>query len=123
MLWKKVFNTAWKGDRIREEYMAAQKRKPKKRTVKPGKNIVASMADDFRKRLLKMVNQGIKDLTLDLTGVDMVDSVGLGIFIAAHNSMEDVGGKFKIINVTKDIYDLVHMMRLDRHFEVSMGSK
>lgn len=103
--------------------MAAQKRKSKKRTVKPDKNIVASIADDFRKKLLKLVNQGIKDLTLDLTDVDMVDSVGLGIFIAAHNSMEDVGGKLKIINVSKDIYDLVHMMRLDRHFEVSMGSK
>ncbi len=103
--------------------MAVQKKKPKNKTVKPGGNIVASMADDFRKKLLGLVKQGIEELTLDLTGVEMVDSIGLGIFIATHNSMEDIGGKFRIINASKDIFDLVRLMRLDEHFEVSMDSR
>lgn len=102
--------------------MSETKKKPRKKTVKAGKDIVASAAGDIREKLLKQVNQGISDLTLDLTDVKMVDSIGLGIFIAAHNSMEKTGGKFRIINMSKDIYDIMHMMRLDEYLEVSMES-
>ena len=99
--------------------MAGTRSKVTKKTIKPGKDIIASMAEDFRKRLLKMVKQGIKDLTIDLSGVEMVDSVGLGVLIAAHNSLEDAGGSLKIKNVSKDIYNLIKIMRLDQHFEVT----
>lgn len=98
--------------------MAGTKRKVTKKTIKPGSDIIASMAEDFKKRLMKMVKQGIKDLTIDLKGVEMVDSVGLGVLIATHNSLEDVGGKLMIKNVSKDIYKLIKTMRLDQHIEV-----
>lgn len=103
--------------------MAVQKKKSKKKTIKPGKDIVASMAGDLREKLLKLVDQGINDLVVDLNGVEMVDSVGLGLFIAAHNSMENIGGKFKIVNASKDIFDLMHMMKLGEHFGISMDSR
>ena len=98
--------------------MAGTKKKITKKTIKPGKDIMASMAEDFRKRLLKLVKQGIQDLTIDFSGVEMVDSVGLGVLIAAHNSLEDVGGNLKIKNASSDIYNLIKVMRLDQHFEV-----
>ena len=100
--------------------MAGAKKNPIKKTIKPGKDIVASGAEDFKKKLLKIVKQGIKELTIDLTGVEMVDSVGLGVLIATHNSLEDMGGKLKIKNVPEDIFNLIKAMRLDQHFEVSM---
>ena len=94
-------------------------KKTTKKTVKPGKDIVASMAEDFRKKLLKLVDQGIKSLTIDFANVRMVDSVGLGVLIAAHNSLKEVGGSLNIKNVSEDIYKLLKTMRLDQHFEVS----
>jgi anti-sigma B factor antagonist len=48
----------------------------------------------------------------------MVDSVGIGVIIATHNSLNKVGGKLKVTNITKDIYTLFTTMRLDRHFTV-----
>ena len=98
--------------------MAKAKRKVTKKTVKPGKDIVASMAEDFRKKLLNLVKQGIQDLTVDLSGVEMVDSVGLGVLIATYNSLEDVGGSLKVKNVSADIFNIIKIMRLDQHFEV-----
>ena len=99
--------------------MAGAKKNITKKTIKPGKDIVASGAEDFRKKLLKIVKQGTKELTIDLTGVEMVDSVGLGVLIATHNSLEDMGGKLKIKNVSEDILNLIKAMRLDQHFEVN----
>lgn len=97
----------------------AKAKKATKKTMKPGKDIVASMADDFRKKLLKAVDQGIKSLTIDFTGVEMIDSVGLGVLIAAHNSLKEAEGSLSVKNVSEDIYKLLKTMRLDQHFEVS----
>lgn len=99
--------------------MPEKRRKVIKKIVRPGKNIVASMADDFRIRLERMVTLGIKDLTIDLKGVGMVDSVGLGLLIAAYNSINDKGGTMKIKNASGEIYNLLKVMRLDQHFEVT----
>ena len=61
----------------------------------------------------------IEELTLDLKQVKMIDSVGLGVIIAAHNSLRGIGGKLTVKNVSNDIYRLFKTMRLDQHFEVT----
>jgi anti-anti-sigma factor len=91
------------------------------KTVTPGMDIVASMAEEFKAELLKSVKEGVKELTADLAGVGMVDSVGLGVLIAAHNSLQKNDGVFTVINASEDIYKLFKVMRLDRHFEVKMA--
>ena len=91
------------------------------KTVTPGMDIVASMAEEFRAELLKFVEEGVKELTADLDGVGMVDSVGMGVLIAAHNSLQKNDGVFTVINASEDIYKLFKVMRLDRHFEVKMA--
>ena len=91
------------------------------KTVTPGMDIVASMAEEFRAELLKSVEEGVKELTADLDGVGVVDSVGLGVLISAHNSLQKNDGVFTVINASEDIYKLFKVMRLDRHFEVKMA--
>jgi anti-sigma B factor antagonist len=86
--------------------------------VKPGMDVVASMANDFRTELHSVVQESPKEILIDLSGVEMVDSVGIGVIIATHNSINKAGGKLKVINVIKDIYSLFSTMRLDRHFDV-----
>jgi len=91
------------------------------KTVKPGKDIVTSMAENFKGELLNFIKEGVKELTVDINGVGMIDSVGLGVLIAAHNSLKKNGGIFNVINASEDIYKLFKVMRLDRHFEVTMA--
>lgn len=86
--------------------------------VKPSTDIVASMANDFKTELHGLVDEGPEELVIDLSGVEMVDSVGIGVIIATHNSLEQKGGRLKVTNITKDIFGLFSAMRLDRHFDV-----
>lgn len=86
--------------------------------VTPGTDVVASMANDFRTELQSLIQENEGDITLDLTGVEMVDSVGIGVIIATHNSLNRMGRKLMVVNVMKDIYSLFSTMRLDRHFSV-----
>jgi len=86
--------------------------------VKPGQDIVASMANEFRAELHALVQDLPPELIVDLTKVEMVDSVGIGVLIATHNSLNKSGGALKVTNVNKDIHKLFNTMRLDRHFSV-----
>lgn len=88
----------------------------------PGMSIVASMAEDFKKELLAAIHTNNGKLVIDLKGVDMVDSVGLGVIIAAHNTLTQKGSTLEIINVSNDIYGLFSTMRLNRRFKIDKAS-
>ncbi|MDY6905703.1 MAG: STAS domain-containing protein [Thermodesulfobacteriota bacterium] len=90
-------------------------------TVKPQTNLVASMADEFRAELQALVREKPGQIIIDMNGVEMVDSVGIGVMIAVHNSLSKSEGILKIINADKNIYNLFKTMRLDRHFAVEQA--
>ncbi len=86
--------------------------------VRPGIDIVASMAEDFKRELLSAINDRPSDFVIDLAGVEMVDSVGIGVIIATHNTLEQAGRNLKVINVSKDVFGLFSTMRLNRRFTI-----
>jgi anti-anti-sigma factor len=86
--------------------------------IKPGVDIVASMAEDFKAELLSVINESSVGVVIDMEGVQMVDSVGIGVIIAAHNTLNQSQRELKVINVTKDVYGLFTTMRLNRRFVV-----
>ncbi len=87
-------------------------------TVRPGRDIVASIAGEFKAELLSIVEETAAVLTIDLENVEMVDSIGIGVIIAAHNSLQKNGKQLRVINTSREIFDLFSAMRLDKHFPV-----
>ncbi|MBW1898213.1 MAG: STAS domain-containing protein [Deltaproteobacteria bacterium] len=86
--------------------------------VKPGADVVASMANEFRSQLHELIQESPKILVIDLNGVKMVDSVGIGVIIATHNSLNKIDGELRVTNVADDIFTLFSTMRLDHHFTI-----
>ena len=86
--------------------------------IKPGTDVVASMAEAFKAELISAINSSQGTVVIDLEGVEMVDSVGIGVIIASHNTLNQTERKLKVINVTKDIFGLFATMRLNRRFTV-----
>jgi anti-sigma B factor antagonist len=96
----------------------AQAKVENAKLVRPGKEIVAAVAEDFKGKLRQLVENGITELTLDLEEVEIIDAMGLGMVLATHNSLKKVGGNLKVINLSGEIFTLFKTMRLDQHFEV-----
>jgi anti-sigma B factor antagonist len=119
----------WRGNRfgpekrklfeMQENMMSQIVKKGNRTVVKPRGDIVASTAEVFSEKLRSLVEEGIKELIIDLSAVDMVDSCGLRALLTTYHDLCKAGGKLSVTHVSKDIYDLFKAMQLDQHFPVS----
>lgn len=87
--------------------------------VRPDADLVASKVPELRSKLRGLVESGAQLVTLDLAGVRMVDSTGIGLLISLHNSLKKSGGRVDVINASKDILALFRTMRIHQHMAVS----
>lgn len=81
-------------------------------------DIVASRIQEVKDMIAERLGDDIT-LILDLANVSYIDSIGIGVLIATHNSLKSSGGKLKIINASEDIKNLFKTMRLDKHIDIS----
>lgn len=86
--------------------------------VKLENDLVGNAADDLKADIQALINESYIHITVDLSRVDMVDTMGISVLCAAHNSLSQNAGKLKVINVSESIFEAFHMMRLDQHFTV-----
>lgn len=95
-------------------------RENNKAIVRPaGEGIVAASIPELRIKMRGIVEEGVRELVVDLTDVQMVDSSGIGLLISAYNSLRKVGGRLAVIHASAEILELFQTMRMHQHFSVS----
>lgn len=74
--------------------------------------------DYFKGELTELIEQGYKDIVLDLSGVPWVNSTGLGILISGYHSLKNAEGTMKICNVKERVLSIFYISQLENIFEV-----
>ncbi|HUW42297.1 MAG TPA: STAS domain-containing protein [Rectinemataceae bacterium] len=87
-------------------------------SYRPGRDIVVATVDAMKAELKELIASSTGNLTVDMSGVEMIDSKGLGLLIAASNTLGASARKLRIVGAVPDIVELFRVMRLDRHFEI-----
>jgi anti-sigma B factor antagonist len=87
--------------------------------IAPGGDLTSSTAPVLRPEVQTLLADGAKELVFDLGATRMVDSQGIGLLIATHNSLSSAGGRLEVVNVSADVLSLLKAMRLDRHFSIA----
>jgi len=82
-----------------------------------GKIMGGPDATQFHGKLHEFIDAGKKKVVIDLAKVEWVNSVGLGMFTAAHATLRRVEGKLKLANVTENIRNLLTITQLVRIFD------
>lgn len=77
----------------------------------------ARIADELKDQLLAVVRDGHARIALDLSGVDFVDSSGLGALVAVRRQLEGQG-ELAIAGVRPAVMKLFRLTRLDRVFRL-----
>ena len=87
--------------------------------VKPSADIVAATLPEVRAALRDAIGKGAQVLVVDLSNTQMVDSMGIGLLISAHNSISKLGGRLEVVNASDEILALFKTMRMHQHFSVT----
>jgi serine/threonine-protein kinase RsbW len=82
-------------------------------------DLTAVLVPELQAGLKKLLESGASDLVFDLSSTAMLDSSGMGLLIAAANSVAGSGGKVRVTNVSPDIFRLLQSMRLVARLNVS----
>ena len=65
-----------------------------------------------------IISHNPKELILDLSGVDFMDSSGLGLVLGRYKKQSDLGGEMRIINPTKRISQILQLAGVDRIIKI-----
>ncbi len=66
----------------------------------------------LKDKVNSLLQQGHKNVLVDLGAVSFVDSTGLGTLVQSYVTTKNRGGALKLVNVTKRINDLLVVTRL-----------
>lgn len=66
----------------------------------------------LKDKVQSLLQQGHKNLLIDLSAVSYVDSAGLGEIVQAYATTKNRGGALKLLNVTKRLKDLLVVTKL-----------
>jgi len=89
-----------------------------KSTYAPQRDIVVATVDAIKNELRQKVSETRGDFVLDLTGVEMVDSKGIGLIISTFATLNEKQRGFKVVGTAPDILGLFRSMRMNQHFTI-----
>lgn len=76
---------------------------------------VPALRESYRERIL----QGARAMVLDCSRLESIDSMGIGLLVATHNSLAKLGGRLALVGVRREIVQLLTLMRLDKHISIT----
>jgi len=74
--------------------------------------------DELKREVLDFLEQGNKQLILNLQKVNYMNSSGLGAIVSAKTSYNKNGGEVKLVGLTKNILNLFAVTKLVEVFDV-----
>lgn len=82
-----------------------------------GKLMGGPDADVFKDTIKQLIEEGYKNVIVNLEHVPWVNSTGLGILIAGYTTLKREGGALKLIHVTDRIESILMITKLGTIFE------
>lgn len=82
-----------------------------------GKITIGEGSVQVREAVKKLLDNGKKQILLNLGDVSYVDSSGIGELVSSYTTTSNNGGELKLLNLTKKIQELLMITKLLTVFE------
>ena len=83
-----------------------------------GRIVLGEETGALRETVKKLVAQGKKKLVLNVNGVTMIDSAGLGALVAAYSSAKSGGASLRLCDLGAHFNELLQITKLVTVFDV-----
>lgn len=84
-----------------------------------GRIVLGEESAALRELVRSLLEQGHKQILLNLAGVSYIDSSGLGSLVSAFTTVRKQGGVLKLLNLTDKADDLLQITKLYTVFEIT----
>ncbi len=76
-------------------------------------------AEELKRRFLELDMASLKEVVFDFGGVTFIGSAGIGKLLLFYKNVAAQGGVIRIENMSKDIYTMFKVVKLDKIFNIS----
>lgn len=76
------------------------------------------IADQFKKELLALIDEGNPKVILNFETVTYIDSSFLGAMVAALKHAMSINGDIYLVGLRKDIHNMMQLIRMDKVFKI-----
>jgi anti-sigma B factor antagonist len=83
-----------------------------------GKITIGSGDQQLREVISNALNQAKNNILLDMSGVTVIDSSGIGELVGSYTTVTNRGGKLKLLHLPAKLNELLHVTQLITVFEV-----
>ena len=81
-----------------------------------GKLMLGADGENIPSLVEEFLRQGKRTIVFDLSGVTVIDSTGIGRFIASFNKIAAAGGEMRMAGATGHLFQSFHVSLLDQVF-------
>lgn len=72
----------------------------------------------LRQAVGEALEAGARNILLDLAGVTTIDSSGIGEMVNTHQTVNNMGGKLRLVNMPSKVADILQMTQLTQVFDI-----
>jgi len=83
-----------------------------------GRIVLGEESAALRNLVYDLLNKGHKMILFNLRDVSYIDSSGLGHLVSAFTSVQKQGGELKLLNLTKNVHDVMQITKLYTVFDI-----
>jgi anti-sigma B factor antagonist len=83
-----------------------------------GRIVLGEESAALRNLVSELLAKGHRKILFNLGDVSYIDSSGLGHLVSAYTSVRSQGGELKLLNLAKNVHDVMQMTRLYTVFDV-----
>ncbi len=79
-----------------------------------GKISGGSFAGEFKETLQNLIKQNKKNIIVDMSFIDFIDSNGIGILVSGYTTVKNGGGSFFLVNSGKKVKGVLSITKLNQ---------
>ena len=83
-----------------------------------GRIVLGEESAAIRNLVFDLTSKGHKKILFNLGDVTYIDSSGLGHLVSAFTSVRKQGGELKLLNLTKNVHDVMQITKLHTVFDI-----
>ena len=84
-----------------------------------GLSLAGDSAKDFKEKAVKIIEDGEKNIALELDNTNFIDSSGVGKLLFLNKKLESLGGHFSITKINRDLYSFLESLAITKVIDVT----